>query len=173
MKKGIVIGGMLVVGTILYAITNSSKANTIELQPITDNRARGVRNNNWGNIRISNSNWLGKIGNDGSFEKFKSHEYGIRALYVLLKNYITGNVWENKKFDTISKIVPKYAPKSDGNDESRYIDFLSDFVGIDENKTIDPNNDNLMYLLVAGICKIESGKVPERDMFNKSIALKI
>ena len=49
--------------------------------------ARGIRNNNPGNIRLG-INWLGRVvpGKDLSFVEFKSMPYGVRALYIDLIN---------------------------------------------------------------------------------------
>jgi len=74
---------------------------------------RGMRNNNPGNIKISSSGWIGKIpaiqNTDGEFEQFEYYKYGVRALMVLLRTYI------NQGYDTIPKIIGKYAPPSENN----------------------------------------------------------
>ncbi|HFX8036006.1 TPA: hypothetical protein ACIF5E_004931, partial [Escherichia coli] len=44
-------------------------------------RARGIRNNNPGNLEYSKTNpWVGQTGDDGRFAKFETPEHGIRAL---------------------------------------------------------------------------------------------
>ncbi|MFU2316820.1 hypothetical protein [Rahnella sp. PCH160] len=50
--------------------------------------ARGLRNNNPGNIEASDANpWEGQIGSDGRFAKFETPEHGIRALGKNLLSY--------------------------------------------------------------------------------------
>lgn len=42
--------------------------------------ARGLRNNNPGNIEAGSNSWDGQAGSDGRFAKFVTPEHGIRAL---------------------------------------------------------------------------------------------
>lgn len=56
--------------------------------------ARGLRNNNPGNIRLSASTvWQGEIrpSRDRSFCQFRTMAYGYRALIKLLQNYCRNN----------------------------------------------------------------------------------
>ena len=50
--------------------------------------ARGLRNNNPGNIRLSRTVWQGEIrpSRDRSFCQFRTMAYGYRALIKLLQN---------------------------------------------------------------------------------------
>ena len=84
---------------------------------------RGFRNNNPGNIRISDMPWRGKTprqdNTDGAFEQFTSMAYGVRAMTILLRTYI-----KRKKLDTIEKIIPVYAPATE-NDVETYIQVVS------------------------------------------------
>jgi hypothetical protein len=75
--------------------------------------ARGIRNNNPGNIRIG-INWLGRVvpGKDVSFVEFKSMPLGVRALYIdLINKHKTG-------LNTIQKVIYKYAPPSENKTEA-------------------------------------------------------
>ena len=53
---------------------------------------RGIRNNNPFNIKRSSSRWLGKVpfkdSSDQVFEQFTDIDYGLRAGFILLRNYI-------------------------------------------------------------------------------------
>jgi len=56
---------------------------------------RGIQNNNWGNIKFSNSNnWDGKVSRNcntdtsKTFEQFYEKKYGDRAMIKLVNNYI-------------------------------------------------------------------------------------
>lgn len=79
---------------------------------------RGTRNNNPGNLKLSSLNWRGKIPNadntDGTFEQFKSMEYGIRALYRLLVTYVN-------KYDlrSVDQIIDRYAPPGENSEAAR------------------------------------------------------
>jgi len=57
--------------------------------------ARGLRNNNPGNIRLSRTVWQGEIrpSRDRSFCQFRTMAYGYRALIKLLQNYRRNNGW--------------------------------------------------------------------------------
>ena len=83
---------------------------------------RGIRNNNFGNIRISKDKWMGlkDIQSDPSFFQFKEPKYGYRALLKILINY-------RKKYGlkTISEMINKYAPENENN-TSAYRDWETD-----------------------------------------------
>lgn len=82
---------------------------------------RGFRNNNPGNIRKSNSQWLGasKTQLDKDFVQFYHLSYGIRALAKLLLTYYT------KRFClTISDLISRYAPPKE-NETEAYIKVVS------------------------------------------------
>lgn len=79
---------------------------------------RGYRNNNPLNVRISSrNNWNGKIQNntDGVFEQFTDMAYGYRAALITLRNYISNG------FNTIAKMISRWAPESDNNNTAAYI----------------------------------------------------
>lgn len=85
---------------------------------------RGCRNNNPLNIRRSRSQWLGKIpfnkSTDTQFEQFETMNLGIRAAMCLLRTYI------NKyKLNSVSSIIRRWAPASDGNNVDFYVSFVS------------------------------------------------
>ena len=83
--------------------------------------ARGIRNNNPGNIRKDGSVWRGEVaGPDKNFKTFETMAWGIRAIYHLLNNYclLYG-------CDTIEKMIRRWAPPEDGNDTESYISTVS------------------------------------------------
>lgn len=108
--------------------------------------------NNPANIRYNkNNNWLGLIGSDNGFCEFDSLEHGLRALIVLLRNYI--NVY---KLHSVSKIISRYAPVCE-NDTRNYISYVNGFLrsrGVDPNH-IKVNVECLVYLGCA-ICRMET-----------------
>lgn len=74
--------------------------------------------NNLGNIRYNSKNaWLGQTGSYRGFCKFENIEYGIRAMLVLIKNYISHG------FNIPVLIISRYAPQFE-NDTSAYIEFV-------------------------------------------------
>ena len=121
-----------------------------------NNFPRGIRNNNPGNIRINPGNdWLGRIplnrNTDGSFEQFISMPYGIRAMAILIKNNI------NRGNNTLSKLISRWAPASDGNNTTYYIRKVSDMTGIKADDIIEPSRENIKKI-AKGICLIENGQ---------------
>ncbi|MBH3164597.1 hypothetical protein I5N01_05595 [Serratia marcescens] len=120
--------------------------------------ARGLRNNNPGNIEASSANpWEGQAGSDGRFAKFETPEHGIRALGKNLLAY------QAKGFDTVSEIVNRWAPASDGNNTDAYIKALCGALGIGANDKVDMSNPRTLAALCAGIVKHENGSQPYTD----------
>ncbi|WEJ92425.1 MAG: hypothetical protein P0Y63_16180 [Klebsiella huaxiensis] len=117
--------------------------------------ARGLRNNNPGNIEASKSNpWEGQIGSDGRFATFSTPEHGIRALGKNLLSY------QRQGYDTVSEIVNRYAPASDGNNTDAYIRALCGALGVGANDQLDVSNPKTLAALCAGIVKHENGSMP-------------
>ncbi|RYM69613.1 hypothetical protein [Serratia liquefaciens] len=117
--------------------------------------ARGLRNNNPGNIEDSSANpWEGQAGSDGRFAKFETPEHGIRALGKNLLSY------QRQGYDTVSEIVNRWAPASDGNNTDAYIKALCGALGIGANDKVDMSNPRTLAALCAGIVKHENGSQP-------------
>lgn len=113
---------------------------------------RGIRNNNSGNIRITNTAWQGKVekNTDGAFEQFETMEHGIRALMITLRSYIN----KHKK-DTIRKIINRWAPTCE-NDTTAYINTVSKRTGIGADEKISFDKMTV-FKLVEAICYVENG----------------
>lgn len=117
--------------------------------------ARGLRNNNPGNIEASQSNpWEGQTGSDGRFATFATPEHGIRALGKNLLSY------QRQGYDAVSEIVNRYAPASDGNNTDAYIRALCGALGVGANDQLDVSNPKILAALCAGIVKHENGSMP-------------
>ena len=132
-------------------------------------KPRGIRNNNPGNLKISSSEWKGKIpvqnNTDGTFEQFQNWYYGIRAMWRLISNYIqSGN-------NTIAKIVGKYAPTSENNTNT-YINYVSSFTGINPNENLTGRD---LYPVIDAMSRLENGtqlgQVISVDDYKKAIAI--
>ncbi|EOE2144752.1 hypothetical protein ACKCRG_003985 [Serratia marcescens] len=120
--------------------------------------ARGLRNNNPGNIEASDKNpWEGQTGSDGRFAKFETPEHGIRALGKNLLAY------QAKGFDTVAEIVNRWAPASDGNNTDAYIKALCGALGVGANDQVDMSNPRTLAALCTGIVKHENGSQPYTD----------
>ena len=104
------------------------------------NLPRGIRNNNPGNLKISNSQWLGKHApnSDGVFEQFTAYKYGVRAMTKLLINYIASGR------DTIDKILNSYSSGSDA-----YKNYVSQRTGFARNQALSDSKENLRNLVQA------------------------
>ncbi|MFZ4823640.1 structural protein [Pseudomonas putida] len=91
--------------------------------------ARGVRNNNPGNIDYSPANkWNGQLGLEEGvakprFARFDTPENGIRALGKLLQTYqrVYG-------LNTVAKIINRWAPSSE-NDTAAYVRSVEQRIG--------------------------------------------
>lgn len=122
--------------------------------------ARGIRNNNPGNIIKSNVDYKGKkkISTDPRFEQFQTMEYGIRAtMKTILYKYNT------KGLKTIQKIINEWAPAGvDGNNPVRYAQRVEDYTGINKDSVFVMNKENLIKLYKA-IEIVENGKLHNSD----------
>lgn len=86
-----------------------------------------IKRNNPGNIRKAKSFvWQGEQpGTEvGQFVTFATLQDGYRAMIKLLSTYVT------KKYNTLSKIINRWAPASDNNTPAAYIKFVSEKTGI-------------------------------------------
>ncbi|CAB5642938.1 hypothetical protein [Providencia rettgeri] len=128
---------------------------------IKDNR--GGRNNNPGNLRISDNIWDGQIGDDGEFVQFASPEHGVRALG---KNLIT---YRNKGFVTVNQIINRWAPKKDNNATEEYVAFVSQRMGVDPNVPIDVTNIDTLKSITTAIMAQEGKHSITDDQVNTGL----
>ena len=132
---------------------------------------RGIRNNNPLNIRKGN-NWKGERPNqtDKAFEEFESMQMGIRAGFVILRNYITGYGGRTRPFNTIEKIVSKWAPITE-NATGRYIDFVCKDTGLSRFQKIDFKNRAQMVAIVDAMIFVECGQRVDREVIQSAYDL--
>lgn len=121
---------------------------------------RGIRNNNAGNLIITNDKWAGmidrSIATDKQFVMFTTFEHGIRAMLKDLINDI-----KNGK-NTVQKIITAYAPPTENN-TTAYINAVSKSLSISPNTIIKPDFDTLKSISKA-IVLVENGlKYPLSD----------
>lgn len=141
-------------GELSDTVTGSRRA-TLGGGESTGEGARGIRNNNPGNLEFSASNpWVGQTGDDGRFAKFETPEHGIRALGRNLLSY------QRQGIDTVSDIINRWAPASDNNDTDAYIRAVCAQVGVTADQPIDASNPNTLKALCAAIIHHENGSQP-------------
>lgn len=118
---------------------------------------RGIRNNNPLNIRIGNK-WKGlKTPNtDGAFDQFISVQWGYRAAFVILRNYI------NKyKCNTVAKIIARWAPSKENN-TAAYIKTVCKKTGFQPDQELRPAYTDLAKLVYA-MAWVESMAAPSAN----------
>ena len=120
--------------------------------------ARGIRNNNPGNIR-KGEKWKGlsEHQTDSSFCIFVSPEYGIRALVKILLTY-----YKKYKINTVKKIISRYAPPSENETES-YIKSVANQLGVASDEEIDLSSVAVLAVLLRAIIRHENGEQPYSD----------
>lgn len=110
--------------------------------------ARGVRNNNPGNIDRNDTKWQGMAANQASDERFVvfiAPEYGIRALAMTLLAY------EHKHgLNTIRGMINRWAPPVENN-TTAYVHVVADKVGVLPDDVIDPDQVAIMRPMVEAI----------------------
>ena len=131
--------------------------------------ARGIRNNNPGNIRKSAESWegLAKEQKDTSFFTFCEPEWGVRAMYRILCTY-------NTKYHckTLGQMISRWAPPNE-NDTLTYIRFVARFCGVEPEHEVNINDEEFMAKMIMGMCRMENGVVPySLDLIKKGIRLK-
>lgn len=132
---------------------------------------RGIRNNNPLNIRKGNS-WIGERYPqvDREFEEFQTLEYGIRAAFKLMRNYITGFSGRSVKYNTIRKLIRRWAPPTE-NATQRYIDFVCKEVDKDQNEVIFFSDRKLMVMICRAMAFVECGQWIEVAKFESGYDL--
>lgn len=116
--------------------------------------ARGIRNNNPGNLVKTNINWQGKVphslNTDSRFEQFYTLADGLRAMMIDVRNDII------KGQNTVRKLISEFAPAFENN-TSAYINTVAQMVGIDINTAISVLDKNLLIGIAKAIAYVENG----------------
>jgi hypothetical protein len=123
----------------------------------------GIRNNNPCNIKHSSANnWAGQIGSNRNFCVFSSPLYGLRAAFVLIRNY-----YMKHRLRTVSEIISRWAP--DGSCiERNYSRFVAQGCGITPTEKINPDDEDFMVAFVKGMVTFENGICPYDDALMRS-----
>lgn len=126
--------------------------------------ARGIRNNNPGNIERSTANkWQGRMPRErmtasqraeDRFEVFASPAWGIRAMCVLLINY-----FDRHGCDTVAKLIGRWAPPAE-NDTGAYVAAVAQAVGVASTAFVNVHEYRRLRPLVEAIIRHENGQQP-------------
>lgn len=115
---------------------------------------RGVRNNNPGNIRLSNTTWQGQVPaaqqTDTDFIQFFSPAYGIRAIAKIMDSYAA------RGLNTVQSIISRWAPPTE-NDTAAYVQAVANSMGVDPNVTLSKAD---YPALITAIIHHENGSQP-------------
>ena len=120
--------------------------------------ARGIRNNNPGNIRHGDK-WQGLSAEqtDSEFCVFSQPEYGIRALCRILRTY-------QRKYGLrdVHSIINRFAPPVE-NDTESYIKSVCLKLDVTPETLIDLEEKGIMLNLLKAIIRHENGEQPYSD----------
>lgn len=120
--------------------------------------ARGIRNNNPGNIRYdSHSLWdgLATVPSDGAFCVFIDAKYGIRVMFKLLLAY-----QQRYGLRTVRGMIGRWAPPVE-NDTHAYVEYVARGMGYDPDRPFTFNGEPAVQMVEAMI-RIENGSNPYR-----------
>lgn len=129
---------------------------------------RGIRNNNPLNIRKGN-NWQGekKVQTDSQFEQFVSMQYGIRAGFKILRNYITGYNGRTKQLRNVHDIISRWAPSNENNTQA-YINNVCRMTGLHEFEKISFEDRSIMVSLVDAMIRQECGRAVDVQLIESA-----
>lgn len=115
--------------------------------------ARGIRNNNPGNIRRNNDPWQGLAAEqaDPDFFRFTAPEWGYRALMKTIQTYR-----RKHGLRTIAEMISRWAPANE-NDTAAYIRSVCQEMQVNPAYVPDVDDRETMCALAAAISKHENG----------------
>lgn len=126
-------------------------------------QSRGYRNKNPGNIDFSPANkWQGQVGLEmppvagrARFAAFESHEFGIRALAMLLITY-----QDRYGLRTVRAIIGRWAPSNE-NSTDGYVRRVAQMTGFDpDTQALDLHTYAHLRPMVEAIITVELGGQP-------------
>lgn len=119
--------------------------------------SRGLRNANPLNLRPSGDNWRGlrEPQTDPGYLQFTSNFYGLRAG---AKNLLT--YYRVHKRRTVKDIITHWAPPSDNNPTTSYINTVCLALGVKPTDDIDLDNGETLRRLMEAMIQVECGSQP-------------
>ena len=132
---------------------------------------RGIRNNNPLNIRKGN-NWKGekKVQVDKAFEEFESIQMGLRAGFIILRNYQRTSLAPKMRANTIRKIINRWAPPSENN-TLKYIETVAKRSGLNPDELIAFRDKPRMLAVVEAMCFVECGQAIDKEIISSAYDL--
>lgn len=132
---------------------------------------RGIRNNNPLNIRKGN-NWQGekKVQTDKAFEEFESLQMGLRAGFIILRNYQRISLAPKMRANTIRKIINRWAPPSENN-TLKYIETVARRSGLNPDELIAYRDKPRMLAVVEAMCFVECGQPIDKEIISSAYDL--
>ena len=132
---------------------------------------RGIRNNNPLNIRKGND-WKGERQHqsDPSFEEFESIQMGLRAGFIILRNYQRTSLAPKMRANTIRKIINRWAPTSENN-TLKYIETVAKRSGLNPDELIAFRDKPRMLAVVEAMCFVECGQAIDKDIISSAYDL--
>ena len=120
--------------------------------------ARGLRNNNPGNLRLGSFKYRGEVAksSDKAFRQFESMAWGYRAMFVLLHTYRVRGYGS-----TICQMVSRYAPPSENNTEA-YSARVEKSSKIGRHTPLDTLQEEQMVPIVCAMSAVENGVAADR-----------
>lgn len=120
--------------------------------------SRGERNNNPLNMNyVGQRNSVLEDGKGARFAKFNTPYDGLSATVNQLLRYYDGKT-TGKKLQTVEDIIKTWAPSSDNNNTSGYINRVADELGVSPSQTLDLRDPNVMKDLMHAMSKVEIEK---------------
>ena len=124
--------------------------------------ARGIRNNNPGNIDYNPvNNWQGQLKVDKTIEprfcRFDTPENGIRALGKLLQTY-----QRKHGLKTVRAIINRWAPSSE-NDTKAYVHSVEFYTGTKEGTEINLKDQKTLKGMIKAIIRHENSNYEYPD----------
>ena len=122
--------------------------------------ARGLRNNNPLNIRHNRNNrWQGvyEQQTDPEFVRFASMQFGIRAGFIIIRNYI------KQGHKDVASIISRWAPSFENNTEA-YIRHVCEMSGLSPFQELRFEDKDTMVALVDAMIRVECGKPVDRNI---------
>lgn len=129
---------------------------------------RGIRNNNPGNIKRTDTVWQGQapLQTDKTFVQFVHPKYGFRAMTRILRNY------QRRDLNSIRQIISTYAPSNE-NDTEAYIQSVAKRLNVSPDEPI--NLESKLFDLLLAIAVHENGVIAlgvySEQVINEGVAL--
>jgi len=139
--------------------------------------ARGIRNNNPGNIDFNQTAfdrdpWLGEVGLENltfpRFTTFATPVDGIRALCkILLTYHHKRKAADGSVIDTVQEIIDRWAPPVE-NDTDAYVNHVRELLDVETGEEIDVDDFDTLVILAKSIIKHENGVQPYYEQVIKT-----